>query len=84
MGEAGKVVVGAARGQGGTAREIAGILLVLLTLVVVWGTSAVVLHLLLRTDWTVSLAAAPLLLMVALFVRNAVRGRRRWRPERST
>jgi hypothetical protein len=31
----------------------------------------------------VSLAAAPALLMVAMVVRNAVRGRRRWRPERS-
>ncbi|MBI5478870.1 MAG: hypothetical protein HY906_08445 [Deltaproteobacteria bacterium] len=66
-----------------TLREAAGIVFVLMTLLLAWGASAVVLHLLLGTRWTLSLAAAPVLLLVATVVRNALRSRRRVRTGRS-
>ena len=69
-----------ARDEAGKAGgEAAGVVFVLLAVAVAWGASAVVLHLLLRTSWGVSLGAAPLLLVVATIMRNAVRFRRRRR-----
>jgi hypothetical protein len=64
---------------GGEPGKTAGIVFVLLTVVVAWGASAVVLHQLLRMSWGVSLGAAPLLFMVALVLRNALQFRRRRR-----
>ncbi len=66
-----------------TVGEAAGIIFVLFTLVVAWGASAVLIRLLLRATWVLSVSAAPALFLVALIVRNAFRHRRRLRPQRS-
>ena len=56
-------------------REVPGILLAVLALALAVGGSALVVHLALGISWLASVAAAPLLLMVATAVWNAVRTR---------
>jgi hypothetical protein len=84
MGSSGRAGHGAkAAGEPGTTT---GIAFVVLTVLMVWGASAVVLHQMLHVRWGVSLGAAPALFMVALVLRNALhfRRRRRAHPQRES
>jgi hypothetical protein len=54
-----------------------GVVFALITVLVVWGASAVLLHAMAHLSWGLSLGVAPLLFLVALVLRNALQFRRR-------